>query len=152
MVIEVFGPRTDAVLRLLTSIGELRAEDADVVAAAARSIELRQRAEAWAQVLQGGSAEDRTRALQAVRIVRQRALAVRQRGSRRDEAFWVAASDAALALAMDGVDVDVEPAHRLLLSAMASRVSWLAEGPTVTRIPVQRNGHRQGERGDATKG
>lgn len=150
MVIEVLGPRTEAILRLLTSVGEMHAEDADAVADAARTIGLQERAEAWARLLEGSSAEERTRALQAARIVRQRALAVRQRGTRRDEAFWIAASDAALALAATGVDD--EPARRLLLSPMASRVPWLAGRGSRARIPRQRDGHRQGNGEDATRG
>lgn len=147
MVVEVLGPRTDAILRLLTSIGELRAEDVDVVAAAARGIDLQQRAEAWAEILQGQGAEERSRALQAVRIVRQRALAVRQSRRPRDEAFWVAASDAALVVATSGRDD--EPVRRLLLAPMASRVPWLAKENGVARIPRQRDRSRPGQRGDA---
>jgi hypothetical protein len=142
-MIDIFGPQTPRLLRLITEICDVRPEDLDVVAEAWRRTSVEDRASAWAAIQQRADAEKRIAIQNAALVARHQALIVSQARGQRDSAFWSAAWDAAGALAstwQDGGD----SAYRVLVSPMATTLPWLLEGEHAPDIPLQRGTTERG--------
>lgn len=142
-MIDIFGPQTPRLLRLITEICDVRSVDVDVVADAWRRTSIEERASAWAAIQQGADAETRIAIQNAALVARHQALIVSRARGQRDSAFWSAAWDAAGALASTWQDGG-EGAYRVLVSPMATTLRWLLEGEHAPEIPQQRGTEERG--------
>lgn len=107
----VLGPNTRGVLHLISHLRRLDAERIDAVAEAWKRRSARARARARAAVAHAALARDA-------------AMTVASRHDRADWAFWVAAWDAAMAVAMGGMLTDRD--YQELVGPLASVMPWLA--------------------------
>lgn len=123
-MIEIFGPNTVTVVRLIAQILELEADDIDQVATAWRASPAEDRAAAWNAVRHAATLQEAEAIRNAAAVARHQALTTALARDRHDWAFWSAASDAAGALAADWAAVDVR-AYRVLVSPMATTLEWL---------------------------
>lgn len=142
-MIDIFGPQTPRLLRLICDIGEVAPEDVDMVAKAWRGTSARERAAAWSTIHHGADAQKRIAIQNAALVARHQALIASTSRGERDSAFWSAAWDAAGALAstwQDGGD----RAYRVLVAPMATTLSWLLEGEQAPEIPRQRGTMERG--------
>lgn len=142
-MIDIFGPETPRLLRLMSEISDLNADDVDAVARAWRGTSLEERAAAWSMIQTMASPEERIAIQHAALLARHRALNVSQQSGRRDWAFWSAAWDAAGAVAADGGLGD-EWSYEVLVSALASKLPWLSQRGSATEIPRQRGSVQRG--------
>jgi hypothetical protein len=136
-MIDIFGPQTPRLFRLLTEMSELRPQDVDAISDAWRRTSAEQRARAWTAIHQAVDPEERIAIQNAALVARHLALAVSREKGLRDSAFWSAAWDAAGALAAAGRNVN-DRAYPVLVSAMASAFTWLWETMPTRDIPLQR--------------
>jgi hypothetical protein len=127
-MIEIFGANTFRVVRFISQIPELGADDMDVVATAWRSTSVEERAAAWISVQNATKPEHRDAVRNAAAVARRQALRAALARDLHDWAFWSAAADAAGALAADALQPH-DGSYRLLVSAMATRLQWLLHEP-----------------------
>lgn len=142
-MIDIFGPQTPRLLRLICDISDVGSEDVDMVAKAWRETPTQERAAAWSAIQHGADAQKRIAIQNAALVARHQALIVARSRGERDSAFWSAAWDAAGALAstwQDGGD----RAYRVLVAPLATTLSWLLEGEQAPEIPVQRGTMERG--------
>ncbi|GGZ97553.1 hypothetical protein ACFOOM_25320 [Streptomyces echinoruber] len=122
----VFGPNTRGVLRFLTRIEDLSAQQIDRVAGLWRQTSSQTRAEAWAEVRRTTTEEERYRILVAASAARRAALDTALSHQRHDWAFWAAVWDAVMAIAVcdrigDHYDVLIAPVAAVMPSLGACR-------------------------------
>jgi hypothetical protein len=143
-MIAIFGPETARLFRLMMEISDLSPEDVEEVAKAWRRTSAEDRASAWAAIQHSAGPEERAAIQHAALVTRQQAMAVPQGRGRRDWAFWSAAWDAGGALAAAGEGAPDERARRLLVSAMATRLTWLNRRRPAPEVPSQRRTVEEG--------
>ena len=119
----VLGPNTRGVLHLISHLRRLDAERIDAVAAEWKRRSARARARARAAVAQAATGEQRVGALAAAALARDAEMTVASRHGRTDWAFWVAAWDAAMAVAMGGRIPDRD--YQELVGPLAGVIPWL---------------------------
>jgi hypothetical protein len=141
-VIDIFGPQTPGLLRLMTDLSDLEPENVHAVARAWRHTSVEERASAWAAIQHGAAAAERIAIQNAALVARHQALIVARSRGERDSAFWSAAWDAAGALAARRNGV--ERPYRVLVGPLATRLPWLLEGERASGIPRQRAGAERG--------
>lgn len=142
-MIDIFGPQTGRLLRLISELSDLRAEDVEAVARAWSSTPVQERASAWAAIQQSTDARKRIAIQNAALMARHQALIVAQARGLRETGFWSAAWDAAGAVAAAPVNGEAR-AYRVLTSPMAVTLPWLSEADEASGIPQQRNGTERG--------
>lgn len=142
-MIDIFGPQTQRLLRLITDLSDLRAEDVQAVADAWRRISSEERAAAWAAIQHGTDTEKRIAIHNAALVARHQALIVAQSRGLREAAFSSAAWDAAAALAAAPKPAD-ERMYWVLTSPMAISLPWLLEGEKRPAVPQQRSAIERG--------
>lgn len=140
-MIDIFGPETPRLLRLMTELSDLRPENVNAVAEAWRSASDEERAAAWATLQHGADAAKRITIQNAALVARHQALIVARSRGHGDSAFWSAAWDAAGALAGARRNGD-ERAYRVLVHPMATTLHWLLDGEQGPGIPLQRGAER----------
>jgi hypothetical protein len=99
---DFLGPNTRGVLHLLSSLGDLDVGQVHAVAAQWRRQSPRARARAWAAIGQAMTPRERMATFGAAALARQKAIDVASRSHTTDWAFWAAAWDAAVAVALCG--------------------------------------------------
>lgn len=142
-MIDIFGPQTSRLLRLISDICDVGSEDLEMVAKAWRGASAEERAAAWSAIHHGADARKRIAIQNAALVARHQALIVSKSRGQRDSAFWSAAWDAAGALASTWEDGG-DRAYRVLVSPMATSLSWLLDGDGPTGIPQQRGTMERG--------
>lgn len=142
-MIDIFGPQTPRLLRLICDIGDLGSEGVDMVAKAWRGTSTEERAAAWSAIHHGADAQRRIAIQNAALVARHQALIVSKSRGERDSAFWSAAWDAAGALASTWQDGGSR-AYRVLVAPMATTLSWLLDGEQAPDIPLQRGTMERG--------
>jgi hypothetical protein len=136
-MLDIFGPETPRLLRLITEISDLGPDDISAVGNTWRRTTVEERARAWAAIQHSASSEERSLIQNAALVARHRALTLSQMQGERDSGFWSAAWDAAGALAGAAPHGDAT-AYRVLVSAMATKMHWLWQETPTTEIPLQR--------------
>jgi hypothetical protein len=135
-MIDIFGPDTLRLLRLLDEVRHLSAEDVEAVARAWRRSEPEDRARAWARIHQSATATERIAILNGALLARWNAISRPQPAGRRSQALGSAAWDAGGAVVAAGQHGDM-PAYLTLVAPMASRLTWLKHRPPVpSRSPA----------------
>lgn len=124
------GPNTRGVLHLISSLGRLDGGQVEAVAEQWRRQSQRARASAWAAIGQTTTPRERLATLHAAALARQEAMDVASRSRSADWAFWAAAWDAAVAVALCGrIGADH---HEALVGPIAQALPWLAQD-----VPIQ---------------
>jgi len=133
-MIDIFGPETPCLMRLLADISVMTQNDVDAVAGAWSKASGDERAVAWAAVERRADDDKRLEIHHAARVARQHALTVTRSRGRRETAFAAAAWDAAGAVSSGAADW----AYHLLCAPMATRLTWLTE-QRAPSVPAQRS-------------
>lgn len=137
-MIDIFGPETQGLRRLITEPSDLRAEDVPAVADAWKRISSEERAAAWSAIQRGTDTQERITIQNAALVARHQALIVSQARGLREAGFSSAASDAAAApIHPDGRTYD-GPTYRVPTFSMATTLSCLLEGEKRPAVPRQR--------------
>jgi hypothetical protein len=97
----IFGPNTQRILDLLVNLGDLSAEQIDLVASTWKQASDVERAAAWARLLRASADHERYAVLAAADAARNTAMEAAGELRMTDWSFWAAASDAAAAMAVD---------------------------------------------------
>lgn len=142
-MIDIFGPQTHRLLRLITDLSDMRAEDVKVVADAWRRISAEERAAAWSAIQHGTDTDKRIAIRNAALVARHQALIVSQARGLREAAFPSAAWDAAAAVAAAPKPAD-EKTYWVLTYPMATTLPWLMEEEQPPEVPQQRSAIKRG--------
>ncbi|HEX6448919.1 MAG TPA: hypothetical protein VF060_05610 [Trebonia sp.] len=126
----MFGPNGQQVLVLIASIPGLSADQVDQVTSAWKQGSARDRARAWAQLNRAAAGDERYRILAAASLARREALGTARRMHRTDWAFWAAACDAGVAVA---VGARIGRHYDTLVAPFAQVVPALARNPATAQ-------------------
>jgi hypothetical protein len=137
----IFGPHTSQVVKFVTDLRQLSAEQIAAVTRAWREGSDTDRAEAWAQLYRAASKQERYSILAAASVARKEAMDVAQVLHRADWAFWAAAWDAAAAIA---AEERIGGHYDVLIAPVVAVMPSLAQGRGSVQVPAQRAG-RQAE-------
>lgn len=124
MTTTALGPNTRGVLHLISHLRRLDAQQIDAVADEWKRRPARARAQARAAAAQAATGEQLAGVLAAAALARDAAMTVASRLNRSDWAFWAAAWDAALGVAVGGLIDDRDYQH--LVGPLSRAMPWLA--------------------------
>jgi hypothetical protein len=132
---QIFGPRTERVLKFLADLWLLSPEQITEVTAAWKEASELERAEAWAQLHRVATGADWDEILAAASVARRQAMDAAYLLHRVDWAFWAAAWDAAAAIA---AEERIGSGYYVLVRPLMTVMPSLSESSMGARVPVQR--------------